>query len=308
MIAREIEYNFAAMTIPMHSIQFSQLLDMYNPAAVLEEVKNIFVRSYPVNEFEDIRKVYGDFIRLYSGKYPGYCACNTRYHDKMHVTDTLLAMARLIDGYNIVHKKMPVHLAKLGLIAACLHDVGYIQSVHDMKGTGAKYTLTHVERSIGFVKAYFKKNLFTKYDASIVSNMLLCTDMVIPPGEIKFRDPLEKTAGLMLGSADLLGQMASRCYLERLVFLYREFKEGQVTGYASELGLLMKTFAFSKFINKRLNVTLGNVMRYVHFHFKEKYHIDKNFYREAMERQIDFLKNTVLKHPKDYKKYLRRTR
>ncbi|MCX5784259.1 MAG: hypothetical protein NTX59_01065 [Elusimicrobia bacterium] len=292
----------------MHSVQFSQLVDMYNPAAVFEEVKSIFVSSYPVNEFEDIRKAYKDFMILYAGKYPGYCACNTHYHDKMHVTDSLLAMARLIDGYNTVHKKLPVQLVKLGFIAAIFHDAGYIQSVHDMKGTGAKYTLTHVERSINFIKHYFAKNNYRKNDARIISDMVLCTDLMFPIEKIGFRSPAERTAGLMLASADLLGQMASRCYLERLIFLYREFREGHVKGYSSELGLLRKTMDFSKFIQKRLKVVLENTAQYAHLHFKKKYHIDKNFYREAVENQLNYLEGTVLKNPKEYRKYLRRSR
>ena len=289
-------------------MQFSQLVDMYNPAAVFEEVKSIFVSSYPINEFEDVRKVYKDFTALYSGKYPGYCACNTHYHDKMHITDSLLAMARLIDGYNFVHKKMPVQIVKLGFIAAILHDTGYIQSVHDIKGTGAKYTLTHVERSINFVKHYFVKNNYGKNYARIVANMISCTDILTPIENVKFRSPVEKTAGLMLATADLLGQMASRCYLERLTYLYREFREGHVKGYTSELGLLRKTLDFSKFIQKRLKVALENTAQYAHFHFKKKYHIDKNFYREAVEKQLDYLEDPVLKNPKEYRKFLRRSR
>src|SRR3989339_1785649 len=306
-IELKIKYNLLHMPTPLNSMQFSQLVDMYNPAAVFEEVKNIFVNSYPVNEFESVRKIYIDFIRLYNGKYPGYCACNTNYHDKMHITDALLAMARLIDGYNVVHKKIPVHLARLGLIAAIFHDAGYIQSIHDVKGTGAKYTLTHVERSVGFLKTYFTKNNFSKNEFRIASNMILCTVMLIPVEKIGFGNSAERTAGLMLASADLLGQMASRCYLERLMFLYREFREGQEKGYTSELGLLRKTLDFSKFIQRRLKITLENTAQYVHFHFKKKYHIDRNFYREAMEKQLGYLKDTVLKYPKEYRKYLRRT-
>ncbi|MBU2573310.1 MAG: hypothetical protein KKH28_04455 [Elusimicrobia bacterium] len=296
------------MPTPLNSVQFSQLVDMYNPAAVFEEVKSIFVSSYPVNEFEDVRKAYKDFMALYDGEYPGYCACNTHYHDKMHITDSLLAMARLIDGYNVVRKKMPVQLVKLGFMAAIFHDAGYIQSVHDMKGTGAKYTLTHVERSINFVKNYFAKHSYGRNNARIAANMILCTDMILPIEQIKFRSAIGKTAGLMLASADLLGQMASRCYLERLLFLYREFREGHVKGYSSELGLLRKTLDFSKFIQQRLKVTLKNTAQYVHLHFKKKYHIDKNFYREAMEKQLGYLQNTVLKNQKEYRKHLRRAR
>ena len=296
------------MSTPLKSVQFSQLVDMYSPAAVLEEVKGIFISSYPVREFEDVRKVYADFIRLYDGKYPGYCACRTHYHDKMHITDALLAMARLMDGYNAGHKKIPVRAAKLGLMAAIFHDAGFIQSVHDLSGTGAKYTLSHVGRSVHFVKTYFAKNNFSKSDARAVANMILCTDMAIPVEKIRFAGSAERTAGLMLGAADLLGQMASRCYLERLLILYKEFREGHVKGYASELELLRKTLDFSKFIRNRLTVTLENTAQYARFHFKRAYRINKDFYREAMEKQLGYLKDTVLGHPAEYRKYLHRLR
>jgi len=287
-------------------VQFSQLVDMFSPAAVLEEVKNIFINSYPIGEFEAVRKCFADFIRLYDGKNACYRACSTHYHDKMHITDALLAMARLMDGHNTGHKKIPVRLAKLGLIATIFHDAGFIKSVRDVKGTGAKYTLTHVERSIRFIKNYFKKNGFAAGDARTADNIILCTDMTMPLGKIRFSGPGEKKVALMLGAADLLGQMASRCYLERLHVLYREFREGHVKGYASELEMLRKTLDFSKFIEKRLAVTLQGVDRYARAHFKKRYRINKDFYRESMQKQFAYLEDTVLKHPDKYRAFLHR--
>lgn len=290
------------------ALQFSQLVDMFSPPAVLEEVKNIFINSYPVGEFAPVRKAFADFIRLYDGKYPGFHACNTHYHDKMHITDALLAMARLIDGYNAAHRKLPVRVARLGLIAAIYHDSGFIKSVRDLKGTGAKYTLTHVDRSIHFVKAYFRKHGFPARDARAAANMILCTELSQPVGKVRFSSADERKAALMLGTADLLGQMASRCYLERLLVLYKEFREGHVKGYSSELELLRKTIDFSKFIDKRLTVTLEGLDRLVRVHFRTRYRLDRDFYRESMENQLAYLKNTVLKHPEDYRAYLKRAR
>jgi hypothetical protein len=288
--------------------QLSQLVDMFSPPAVLEEVKNIFIDSYPVGEFEPVRKVFDDFIRLYDGRYPGFHACNTHYHDKMHITDALLAMARLMGGNNIARKKIPVRLAKLGLIAAIFHDAGFIKSVHDSKGTGAKYTITHVDRSVQFIKAYFRKNGFPLKDSRAVANMIRCTDMALPVEKVSFSGPEERKVALMLGSADLLGQMASRCYLERLPVLYREFREGHVKGYASELELMRKTLDFSKFIEKRLAVTLEGVDRNARTHFRKRYRINKDLYREAMEKQLVYLKDTVLYHPDNYQAYLHRAK
>lgn len=292
----------------MRDVQFSQLVAMYEPAAVLEEIKNIFIASYPVREFMPVRSAYADFLKLYDGKYPGFKACTTEYHDKMHVTDATLAMARLIDGYNLSHGKLPVRLARLGIIAAIFHDAGFIKSVHDPKGTGAKYTLTHVERSIHFVKTYFKKHGYSSADARAAGNMILCTELGLPIRSVKFAARGEKAAGLMLGAADLLGQMASRCYLERLLVLYREFREGKVQGYRSEFELLQKTVGFAKLIDKRLAITLEGADRYARAHFRRRYGINKDFYRAAMRGQLDYLENTVLAHPKDYRKFLKRTR
>lgn len=287
-------------------VQFSQLVDMTSPVAVLEEVKSIFVASYHVAGFEPVRKAFADFLHLYAGRYPGYRACNTRYHDKMHSTDALLALARLMDGYNAGHKKIPARLAELGLIAAVFHDAGFIESVRDKKGTGAKYTLTHVDRGVAFVKAYFRKHGYRASDARTVANLMLCTELSLPIEKIRFSSPEEKTVGLMLGAADLLGQMASRCYLERLPILYKEFKEGHVGDYSSELDLLRKTIGFAGFIEKRLKVTLLGVDRYARLHFRNKYRINRDLYREAMEKQLAYLRDTVLKHPDKYRSFLRR--
>lgn len=290
------------------SVQFSQLVDMYSPEAVLEEVKNIFIGSYPVAEFGPVRRAFADFRLLYDGKYPGYGACRTHYHDKMHVTDALLAMARLIDGHNASGRRLPARLAALGLVAAIFHDAGFIQNTRDRKGTGAKYTLTHVDRSVHFVKSYFRKNRRPAADARAAENLIRCTDMALPLEKIPFSSHWERLAGQMLGSADLLGQMASRCYLERLRILYREFREGHVQGYSSELELLRKTLDFSKFIDKRLAVTLGGVSAFTRAHFRRRYRLDRDLYREATGAQLSYLRGTVLKDPRNWRRLLRRAR
>ena len=268
-------------------------------------MKNIF-RSYPSTSSE-ISEKYTRTSYAFMTANIGYCACRTIITIRC-ITDAVLAMARLMDGYNSARKKIPVRAAKLGLMAAIFHDAGFIQSVHDLSGTGAKHTIHHVERSVHFVKTYFARNHFSKQDARSVANMILCTDMAVPVEKIKFGSPAERTAGLMLGAADLLGQMASRCYLERLLVLYREFREGRVKGYASELELLRKTLVFSKFIRKRLKATLENTAQYARLHFKRTYRINKDFYREATEKQLAYLKDTVLNHPEEYRKYLHRSR
>ena len=39
---------------------------------------------------------------------------------------------------------------EFGMLAILMHDTGYLKKRGDNEGTGAKYTLTHVDRSIQF--------------------------------------------------------------------------------------------------------------------------------------------------------------
>lgn len=270
-------------------LQLSQLVDMSTPAAVFEEVKYNFIQYYPVSAFFEVRAAFNDFNLLFEGKYPHYRACNTKFHDKVHTTDALLAVSRLIDGYNIRRGKLPLEQVRTALIATIFHDTGYIQLDNDRKGTGAKYTLEHVGRSIGFMKEYFKRRAFPRHRFLSAGRMVSCTGLSRDLNKIKFVSKSERVLGFMLGSADLLGQMASRTYLERLLYLYREFREGNVKGYPSEIALFQKTLKFYEDTKRRLCETLKGVNKYVVFHFGKRYGADEDLYLNAIERQIVYL-------------------
>lgn len=273
-------------------IQLVHLVDSSQPYAVLEEVKNNFVYHYKIKDFLPIRQIFRDFIDLMEGRYPGYQKCNTKFHDIQHTTDAFLAISRLIDGYNIKNpnNKFSVEKVKLALIATLFHDAGYLQKLEDIEGTGAKYTLVHVQRSVEFIREYLSRQNFSKQNIKSVSNMILCTGMMKDIRKIKFTDKEEETLGLMLGTADYLGQMSSRTYLEKLVFLYYEFKEGGVTGYSSEYDLLKKTADFYLFVRKELDTVYKKVYKYAEYHFKKRYGIKENLYLTAINRAIDYLR------------------
>jgi hypothetical protein len=290
-----------------HDIQLAQLLDMNNPYAVLEEVKCNFIHYYPIYEFAEVRLAFSDFIDLMDGNYPGYRRANTKFHDKKHTTDALLAISRLIDGYNIDHaEKLKVHMVKLALIATIFHDAGYVQTINDVTGTGAKYTLSHVDRSINFIKKYYPKLNFTKKDFESIKNMISCTGLNVNLSKIKFSSEDEKILGYMLGTADLIGQMSARTYLEKLLHLYKEFKEANIKGYESEVDLLKKTIGFYKITLSRLKKDLHNVQRYVLIHFQIRYKINRDLYQIAIDRQINYLKKILETNPQTYKTKLKR--
>ncbi len=290
-----------------HLIQLANLIDVKNPTAVIKEVEYNFIQHYPKEKFLDIRIAFEDFNRLMDGKYPGYRACNTKFHDKLHTLEALLAVSRLVDGYNISKKtKLPLDKVKLLHIATIFHDSGYIQTKQDKTGTGAKYTLVHVERSINFIKKYFQQHEFSKKDFVSASNMIRCTGLKPEINKIKFNDKEEQISGYILGTGDLLGQMSSRVYLEKLLYLYQEFIEGNVSGYESEFDLVRKTLDFYKQTMKRLDTDYNGVYKFATVHFKERYGINTNLYIVAIERQMNYLKNILSKCPTKYKKFFRR--
>jgi hypothetical protein len=287
-------------------LRFEDLVAMGDPQRVLEEVETIVHLIYPALSFAPVKDVFNDMVSLFSGKYPGYRSCNTWYHDLKHTNDCLLAMARLIHGGSVQGTVMEAKEAVLGLIAALLHDTGYIQTEDDDDGTGAKYTLVHVDRSIDFLKAYLAQHGYSSEDFLFCKNCLKCTGLEVNIGKLEFFSPNQKTLGQMLGTADLLGQMADRTYLERLPFLYHEFIEGGVPGFVSELDLLQKTLTFWEITQERFATELGGVTRFMRHHFRVRWGIDQDLNWESVERNISYLQFILVNHRDDYQRYLRR--
>jgi len=124
--------------------------------------------------------------------------------------------------------------------------------------------------------------------------------------EIKFGSPEIEMLGKMLGTADLIGQMADRTYLEKLLMLFYEFKEGMVPGYEKEFDMLYKSIDFFGFAKKRLDGELGGVAGYMLYHFRDRWNIDADMYAVTMQRNRAYLQFLLDEHPHDYRNYLRR--
>ncbi len=284
----------------------ADLVNMKKPEDVMSEVKKIISMEIKGFDFIFLNHTFKDITLLFSGKFSGYRGCNVFYHDLRHTTDTFLAMARLIHGYLVKGEQFSEKNINLGLISALIHDTGYIQQSNDNIGTGAKYTLDHVARSIDFMKQYLKQNDYSEADIKFSENSIICTDLTSNIKEIDFSSHEEEIISKMLGSADLLGQMADRTYLEKLNPLYAEFKEGNVPGFENEFDLAKKTIGFKDIIMGRLEDDLGNQKRYMIHHFKNRWDIDKDMYSEAIERNMKYLKLILDKSGESYNKHLRR--
>lgn len=290
----------------MKEIQLPDIVNMEDPESVFSEVRQIGLMISDQFAYELVDNVFGDIVRLFQGEYPGYRRCTTEYHNLKHTTDTLLAMARLMHGAFEAGENFTGEEVNLGLICALMHDTGYIQTLDDDVGTGAKHTLIHIDRSIAFMDNYIAARGFSKQHFKDYSKILRCTGLGSKIERIRFPSRPVELLGKMLLAADLLGQMADRTYLEKLLFLFYEFREGGVMGYSSELDLLKKTIDFYLMTQRRFAGELGGVNRYMRCHFKVRWNLDRDLYREAIEKNMSYLKFILENHEEDYRDYLRR--
>jgi len=75
----------------MNDIQLYSLIPMDSPQDVLDEVIVILGLISPDFDTAPVTSAFNMAVDLYRGKYPGYRACNTEYHDIHHTIDTFFA-------------------------------------------------------------------------------------------------------------------------------------------------------------------------------------------------------------------------
>ncbi len=286
--------------------QFEHLVSMEHSREVLSEVDHILMLMFPDYDTRPVHRVFQDVVKLFEGGWPGYQKCNTQYHDLHHTMDCFLAMARLVHGGSVDGIRFGRHNTYLSLISSLMHDTGYIQPADDRTGTGAKYTLVHIERSIGFLERYLAQNGFAAEDLNQCRNCLRCTGLDVNVDQIQFSSRENEVLGKMLGTADLLGQMASPAYLERLPELLSEFIEGGVPGFGDEVGFLEQTIKFWEMTQRRFRKDLGGVNTLMRNHFRVRWGIDRDLYWEAIERHIHYLDYILENYREDYRDYLTR--
>ena len=207
-------------------------------------------------------------------------------------------MARLLQCRQAANAQpvLPQRLVELGLIGILLHDTGYLKTRADDDGTGAKYTVTHVQRSAEFAARLLGEKSFLAREITSVQNMIRCTGVDAALSVIEFSSPEEKICGYILGTADLLGQMAADDYIEKLPILYAEFAEAAkysgpkaniVAMFSSTNDLLRKTPAFwDNYVKRKLDRDFGGQFRY----FNQPYPDGANWYLEKVQANIERLR------------------
>lgn len=270
--------------------------DLFNnddPNVVWGRVSDIILRMNPHYDFTLVQSVYADVLCLFRGDYPGYAPIRTLYHDLPHTLEVVLCGVRLMHGVHVSGDRLADDEITLILLAMLMHDVGYAQRRGEERGTGAQYTQTHVQRGIEFMQGYFAKRKLPADVAVAVTAMILGTEHNRPFAQICFSDDRSRMLGRIVATADITGQMADRIYLEKLLFLYLEFKEAQFGSYQSMYDLLCQTNRFYEMIREKLDGVLGGIYQKLEFHFRDTLGVSNNYYLEAIEKNMDYLSKIV---------------
>ena len=276
-----------------------------SPSAVRDAVHALFATTFPGMSFDKLWLAFYDFERLFTGRYPGYKGCDTTYHDMQHTLDMTLALARLVSGYERSvepRDRLGAARAQMAIITSLFHDAGYIRhETRDADFTnGAEFTLYHVSRSADFLRRYLPE-LGLARDVGVASMIVHFTGYELNLDDIELDDPRDVICGHLIGTADLIAQMADRCYLEKCRdHLYKEFVVGGVAienakpgeymvRYESGNDLLMKTPVFyQRVMRERLNAKFNRVYRYI-----EVLYEGHNPYIEAIRNNMAHLVRVI---------------
>ena len=295
------------------SDQFSNELDVAKAVrttdadAVNAEVDRIFLDLYPDARTDVLDKAFRDATAMYRGDFPGFHACDTAYHDIQHVLEVTLAMARLLDGYErsrIGVEPINESVFRVGVLTALFHDIGYLRQTHDKPvPNGAAFTMIHVSRGAQFLRDYLPK-LGMKDHADIAAALIHFTGYEQQVSAIQVPNLMYRLVGNLLGSADIIAQMADRCYLEKCRDrLYPEFVHGGIARrrtadgneqviYSSGVDLVRKTPNFYVGASKRLDQDLNKAYTFAESHFN-----GQNLYLEEMSKNIRFIEDLTQDDP-----------
>jgi len=276
------------------NIRLYDLTNIHSTSETFAEIKNILLLVDPSLDPSLIEDTYNDIVLLFDGKFPGYRTSNTKYHDLEHTCAVTLATARFIHGLHVQGQSFSARVIQLGIFGALFHDTGLIQTDEEKDGTGAQFTIGHEDRSKALMEKYLSGKGLSAEDILDCTHIIMCTKLSLSLDDIPFTSEEIKTMGKVLGSADLVSQMADRNYLEKLPLLFQEFKEAGVEGFETPLEIYQNTEDFYHSVAiTRLTEELSGVSYAALYHFRSRWDIDRDLYAESMKNNIRYMKKVT---------------
>lgn len=276
----------------------------------LDEILFLAESISPSTNLKLIQEVHHDLSAFFSGTHPDFQKNNLPYHNLRHSQMVVLATIRLFHGLHCNRVPVTSDMLQKGLLAAYFHDTGMLRLEGDPAHSGSRYIAKHEARSILFLKNYATEKGLGEDIARDCAIIINYTDLESDPKSFDFHSHEIQLAGQVVGSADILAQMADRYYLECLPLLYNEQEAGGISRHSSALELMEHTANFyHTIVLKRLTSTFSNTSTAMRTHFRERYKVDRNLYIENIDKNISYLKKIITQcEGIEYlDKYLKRT-
>jgi hypothetical protein len=280
-------------------------VDTQVPGEVEIQVQSLYLKLFPNAERSFVPRSFEWFLQCFGGHFADYQAVDALYHDVEHTLQGTLCLARLLYNRHRAQAEpvLTERMFQLAILAILFHDTGYLKKRSDTEGTGAKYTPIHVGRSVAFAREFLLKKGFPDAEIQFIQNLISCTGVNADLGSIPFASEVERILGCALTTADLLGQMAARDYVEKLPVLYQEFAEaarfhggGKTTRYVfkSPEELMRNTPAFwENYVLPKINNDFQQLYRFL----SDPYPDGPNLYLEKVEANIRRLKILLASTP-----------
>ena len=278
---------------PRELSRLHYLFDNDHPDHVWANTIAILRKINPYYDFTRLRQFFNDAVDVFYGDYKGYQAIRTPYHDLRHTMDVYMCSLRLAHGFHLEGGALSDDEITMIGVSALAHDIGYAQTDEEPRGTGAVYTRTHVNRGIEFMRGYMTQQFWQPTWAPDMENAILCTNPAIAFPDIEFRSERARDLARIVGTADLVGQMADRAYLEKLLFLYTEFREAEIGGFSNVHDLLAKTHEFYAVTKNKLDKSLGCFYEYLLPHFRDWFNVETNYYMDSIDKNIKYLLRVI---------------
>ena len=280
--------------MPRNTIQLSELFDTGMTKDPLDEILALTVQTDGDVDPEFIRQIHYHISEIFSGASPGFQASSTKYHNLRHTQSVVLATIRLFHGLMLDNHRFSAHIIEQTLLSAYFHDTGFLLQTSETADSGASYTKFHEARSIRFLNQYLANRKVPQGFHENCATIIKFTNLRIEPATLLTPSSEIGLCGRILGSADILAQMASRYYLECLPLLYQEHLTGGILEHASALDMMRHTAHFYQHvIEKRLKETFGNVAQSMRTHFLNRWQIDEDLYQKHIYNNIKYLNRII---------------
>ncbi|TKB26087.1 hypothetical protein FCL47_10090 [Desulfopila sp. IMCC35006] len=260
----------------------------------LDEIIFLAAKICPSIDLGLIREVDDDLTAIFSESFLHFPENTVRYHNLRHSQMVVLASARLFHGLHCKHIHVSSETLFKGLLAAYFHDTGMLPQERDQAHSDGQETVKHETRSILFLQKYVAQKGFTQEIFRDCATIIRYTDLDSDPATFDYHSHEIQLAGQVVGSADILAQMADRYYLECLPLLFDEQQAGGINRHDSARELMEHTEKFyHEVVLKRLSTTFSNTSQAMQTHFREMYKLDRNLYLENIHKNINYLKKII---------------